>query len=211
MSESLATKRQQILDLEKVKPGTVTPAQFLDAFSLSDDRKYISSQTEALRAADAENEMLLKSKEETPSPEAWEDQVAHWKQHRLKAQSYAFKHTVPHEFQKRLFDHIAGHEFIMIDYAMKYPQFQEVLMTLEGFPMIFDAAKYMEMQGQMQKQAQESVSALQGEMSAIEQEAQNMAGQIQESQGMVQEQSEPIRPEAQETPMVSATQQFQEG
>ena len=64
----------------------------------------------------------------------FEDHITHWKVHTKAIQERTFKEECPLEYRKEMLEHIAVHEYLMIEKAQQNPLFQAKLAELPLFP-----------------------------------------------------------------------------
>lgn len=144
LPRSVAARTQTLLDLNERFPNQFTGEQVIDLLDLAQSEKFIDAATVAVRAAQAENEELLKLgpemvAEELLAPREYENHIIHWREHTRAVQEYSFKFQTPPEAQDRLINHIRATEMLMIDQAAKNPLFEQELAKLPLFPMFFTA------------------------------------------------------------------------
>lgn len=139
MSQSAATRKQNIIDLNEAFPGMLSQERVLDMLDLGADKQYVNTATVSTRAAEAENEALLNVSSPLPvgEPQAFEDHLKHWDVHVRRIRAWDYKHRVPKENRKLIEDHILTHEFMMWDRMKLDPTYQEKLAALEGWPCFF--------------------------------------------------------------------------
>jgi hypothetical protein len=111
--------------------------QVLDMLDLANDQKFYDLGTVAVQAAEHENELMLESKPVQP-PERYEEHIVHWQSHVKFIQTRSFKEDVPPEIKELYFDHIAAHEYFMLEKTQEptvSPVFVQKLQALEGLPL----------------------------------------------------------------------------
>lgn len=136
LPESKSARIETLLFLAKTFPQQVDPEQVMDMFDLAQNKKFIKEGTLSLRAAEAENEMVLSGKK-IGAPENYEDQLVHWKTHVRKMREWSFKNRTPAETRKALEEHVMAHEYLIMQMAAKDPTIMQVLSTLPGFPLFY--------------------------------------------------------------------------
>lgn len=136
LPETKAARTETLLFLADKYPDRVDTEQVIEMFGLAQDKKFVKEATISLRASEAENEMFMKGKK-VMAPEKYEDQLVHWKSHVRQIREWSFKNRSSDEIRLGLEKHIAAHEMLMAEQAMKNPEFLKVLMTLPGFPLFF--------------------------------------------------------------------------
>jgi len=134
--ESRSVKEAKIFDILDRKPDLLSSEQIIEALDMGSMEKVTTILTESLRSAEAENEGIFKG-DEVLEPQAYEDHITHWKSHVQKLQSFNLKHFADPESIAELQDHIAGHEFLMIDKAKSNPLLQDQLSGLALFPLYY--------------------------------------------------------------------------
>lgn len=136
LAESRAGRIQQVIDLVQNIPGLLSPEQIADMLDLASPGKFYDVTTAALRAAESENERMLKGRP-VPAPTTFEEHLAHWRAHVIPLQSRRFKQDVPREAQELFFDHIMAHEALMLKDAMEVPERGQQIRALAGFPLFY--------------------------------------------------------------------------
>jgi hypothetical protein len=89
--------------------------------------------SEAVKAADSENEDMLAGRE-VAMPEEWEDHVQHWDAHVRVMQSRQFKEEADPMARAKMKDHVYWTEEAMIEKMRNNPEFEAKLATLTLFP-----------------------------------------------------------------------------
>lgn len=141
LPQSKAARLQTLIDLNQQFPAQVTGEQVLDMIDLAQDEKFMSQTTKSVRAAQAENEQMLDDEIGKPviEPEEYEDHIQHWREHVGVMRDWAFKNQTPKPYRGKIASHVMAHEMLMTEKAKQNPAYLEKLMTLEGFPLLFDA------------------------------------------------------------------------
>jgi len=134
LPESKAGKLQRIVEIMQMKPDLLSNERWVDLLDLGDSEKMNSLITVALRTAESENEDILQGKF-VSDPEDFEDHIIHWKVHTKAVQDRSFKEECPPLYRQELLEHIAIHEFLMVEKAQQNPLFQSKLAELPLFPM----------------------------------------------------------------------------
>lgn len=141
-SQELTGRLEEIAFINtQVDPNLLTRQQKLDIIGAGLNSKHYDSATAALRAAEAENEMMSTGKQ-APQPEAWEDHFQHWNAHMIDLQDLSFK-SLPKKIQEMKKDHIRATEELMVDQAFnpdgtpRNQIYAEQLQTLNGFPRFY--------------------------------------------------------------------------
>lgn len=132
--ESKAGKLQRIVEVMQMKPDLLSNERWVDLLDLGDTEKMHSLISVALRSAESENEDILQGKF-VGDPEDFEDHIIHWKVHTKAIQDRTFKEECPPEYRQELLEHIAIHEYLMVEKAQQNPLFQAKLAELPLFPM----------------------------------------------------------------------------
>jgi hypothetical protein len=136
LSDSKAGKTQRIIEVIQYKPDALSPEQVVELLDLGSVDKVTTLITEAVRSSESENEDIL-SRKPVADPEEFEDQIVHWRVHTKAMQARSFKEEVPPELREVLKEHVAMHEFIMVQKAKENPLFNAKLAELEQFPMFY--------------------------------------------------------------------------
>ena len=133
LPESKAGKVQRIVEVMQMKPDLLSNERWIDLLDLGHSDKMNSLITVSVRAAESENEDILAGRF-VGDPEDFEDHIAHWKVHTKAIQERSFKEECPPEYREELLEHIAVHEFLMIEKAKQSPLFEAKLAELPLFP-----------------------------------------------------------------------------
>ena len=133
LPESKAGKIQRIVEVMQMKPDLLSNERWIDLLDLGNSDKMNSLITVAVRAAESENEDILAGRF-VGEPEEFEDHIVHWKTHTKAIQERSFKEEAPPEYREELLEHIAVHEFVMVEKAKVNPLFQAKLAELALFP-----------------------------------------------------------------------------
>jgi len=133
LPESKAGKIQRIVEVMQMKPDLLSNERWIDLLDLGHSDKMNSLITVSIRAAESENEDILAGRF-VGDPEEFEDHITHWKVHCKAIQERSFKEEAPPEYREELLEHIATHEFVMVEKAKVNPLFQAKLAELPLFP-----------------------------------------------------------------------------
>ena len=133
LPESKAGKVQRIIEIMQMKPDLLSNERWMDLLDLADTEKMNSLITVAVRAAESENEDMMAGRP-VGDPEEFEDHIVHWKVHTKAMQERTFKEECPPEYRQKVMEHIAIHEFLMVEKARANPLFQAKLAELALFP-----------------------------------------------------------------------------
>ena len=133
LPESKAGKVQRIIEIMQMKPDLLSNERWMDLLDLADTEKMNSLITVAVRAAESENEDMMAGRP-VGDPEEFEDHIVHWKVHTKAMQERTFKEECPPEYRQEVMEHIAIHEFLMVEKARANPLFQAKLAELPLFP-----------------------------------------------------------------------------
>tara|TARA_R100000951_G_C2652384_1_gene184798 strand:- start:3578 stop:5689 length:2112 start_codon:yes stop_codon:yes gene_type:complete len=133
LPESKAGRIQRIVEIMQMKPDLLANERWIDLLDLGNTDKMNSLITVAVRAAESENEDLMAGRP-VGDPEEFEDHIIHWKTHTKAIQDRTFKEECPPEYRQELLEHIAIHEFLMVEKAKVNPLFQAKLAELPLFP-----------------------------------------------------------------------------
>ena len=131
--ESKAGKLQRIVEVMQMKPDLLSNERWIDLLDLGSSEKMHSLISVSLRSAESENEDILQGKF-TADPEDFEDHIIHWKVHSKAIQDRTFKEECPPAYRQELLEHIAIHEYLMVEKAQQNPLFQAKLAELPLFP-----------------------------------------------------------------------------
>jgi hypothetical protein len=133
LPESKAGKIQRIVEVMQMKPDLLSNERWIDLLDLGHSDKMNSLITVSIRAAESENEDIMAGRF-VGDPEEFEDHITHWKVHCKAIQERSFKEEAPPEYREELLEHIAVHEFVMVEKAKLNPLFQAKLAELPLFP-----------------------------------------------------------------------------
>jgi len=133
LPESKAGKVQRIVEVMQMKPDLLSNERWVDLLDLGNTDKMNSLITVAVRAAESENEDILAGRP-VADPEEFEDHINHWKCHLKAIQERTFKEDSPLKNRQELLDHLAVHEYLMVEKAKTSPLFQAKLAELTMFP-----------------------------------------------------------------------------
>jgi hypothetical protein len=136
LPETKSAKIQRIMDTMQRNPNLFSPERWEELLDLGNTEKMVNLATEAIQAADSENEDLLAG-EPVALPEDWEDHIAHWQSHARAMQGRAFKEEAGPEIQAAFKEHIKLTEKIMLEKAKTNPLFQSKLAELKLFPIFY--------------------------------------------------------------------------
>ena len=133
LPESKAGKVQRVIELMQMKPNLLSDERWLDLLDLGNTDKMNSLLTTSVRAAESETEDIMAGRP-VGEPEEFEDHIIHWKVHSKAMQERTFKEECPPEYREQMMEHIAVHEFLMVEKARMNPLFQAKLAELANFP-----------------------------------------------------------------------------
>jgi len=133
LPESKAGKIQRIVEIMQMKPDLLSNERWIDLLDLGDSEKANSLVTVSIRAAESENEDILAARP-VADPEEFEDHILHWKVHTRAMQERAFKEECPADLREEMLQHIAIHEFLMVERAKMNPAYEAKLAELPNFP-----------------------------------------------------------------------------
>jgi hypothetical protein len=133
LPESKAGKVQRIIEIMQMKPDLLSNERWMDLLDLGDTEKMNSLLTVAVRAAESENEDIMAGRP-VADPEEFEDHILHWKVHTKSIQERTFKEECPPNLRQEMLQHIAIHEFLMVQKAQENPAFEAKLAELPNFP-----------------------------------------------------------------------------
>ena len=133
LPESKAGKIQRIIEIMQLKPDLLSNERWIDLLDLGNSDKMNTLITSAVRAAESENEDMMAGKF-VEDPQDYEDHIVHWKTHVKEIQKRSFKEECPLELREKVLEHIALHEFAMMERAQSSPLFEAKLAELPLFP-----------------------------------------------------------------------------
>ena len=133
LPESKAGKIQRIVEIMQMKPDLLSNERWVDLLELGNTDKMNTLITAAVKAAESENEDMMAGKP-VMDPQDYEDHIVHWKTHVKAIQSRTFKEECPPHYREKVLEHIALHEFVMVEKAQANPAFEAKLAELPLFP-----------------------------------------------------------------------------
>ena len=136
LPETKAAKIQRIMDTMQRNPTLFSPERWEDLLDLGSTSRVIKLATDAINAADSENEDILAG-EYAGIPEEWEDHITHWESHVRAMQSRSFKEEASEEIKEEMKRHLRITEELMLDKMTGSPLFQSKLATLRLFPIFY--------------------------------------------------------------------------
>lgn len=136
LPETKAARTETLLYAAKNFPQSVDPEQVLDMLDLAQNKKFVKEGTVSVRAAEAENEMIMKG-DKCPPPEEYEDHMVHWKMHVKQMREWAFKNRAKPNVREAMGKHVKAHEMYLTKQAEKNPTLVPVLAGLPGFPFFY--------------------------------------------------------------------------
>lgn len=143
LPEGKAARTEYLLYLNERFPEKVDGDAVLNMLDLAQSDKFISSATVSVRAAEAENEMLMDSTTapRVKAPMDGEDHIEHWRIHVRQYREWGFKNTSPKEVQEALHDHILATEMEIFKKVMAFPEYAQMVAPIGamGFPLLFKA------------------------------------------------------------------------
>ena len=136
LPETKSAKIQRILEAMQRNPQMLSGERWEELLELGDTEKLQTIITEAVKAADSENEDLLAGRE-IAQPEEWEDHVIHWQSHTQHMQSRQFKEEATPEVRKMFKKHVYDTEELIIEKIQQNPEFEAKVATLTLFPLFY--------------------------------------------------------------------------
>jgi hypothetical protein len=136
LPETKSAKIQRIMDTMQRNPNLFSPERWEELLDLGSSERMIKLSTDAIQAADSENEDILAG-EPVGMPEDWEDHIAHWESHVRAMQSRSFKEEASLEVQATMKQHLRVTEQLMLEKMKNSPLFQAKLASLKLFPIFY--------------------------------------------------------------------------
>jgi hypothetical protein len=136
LPETKSAKIQRIMDTMQRNPNLFSPERWEELLDLGSSERMIKLSTDAIQAADSENEDILAG-EPVGMPEDWEDHIAHWESHVRAMQSRSFKEEASLEVQAVMKQHLRVTEQLMLEKMKNSPLFQAKLASLKLFPIFY--------------------------------------------------------------------------
>lgn len=150
LPETKSAKIQRIMDAMQRNPNLFTPERWEELLDLGSSERMIKLATDAIQAADSENEDILAG-EYAALPEEWEDHITHWNSHVRAMQSRTFKEEADTEIQNQMKQHVRLTEQLMIEKAKGNPLFQAKLAELKLFPIFYHGSDFVPFSAQHQE------------------------------------------------------------
>lgn len=138
LPETKSARYQRILDAMQRNPQMLQPERWEELLEFANEKKMQTLISEAVKAADSENEDLMQGLP-VALPEEWEDHIQHWDSHARCMQSRSFKEEATPEVRAAFKEHILVTEKAMLEKAKTNPLFQSKLATLVNFPIFYHA------------------------------------------------------------------------
>jgi hypothetical protein len=136
LPETKAAKIQRIMDTMQRNPNLFSPERWEELLELGSSERMIKLSTDAIQAADSENEDILAG-EDVGMPEDWEDHLAHWESHVRSMQSRSFKEEANNEVKAAMKMHLKITEQLIIEKMETNPLFQSKVANLKLFPIFY--------------------------------------------------------------------------
>lgn len=136
LPETKSAKIQRIMDTMQRNPNLFSPERWEELLDLGSSDRMIKLSTDAIQAADSENEDILAG-EPVGMPEDWEDHIAHWESHVRAVQSRSFKEEASLEVKQAMKMHIKITEQLIIEKMQSNPLFQAKVANLKLFPIFY--------------------------------------------------------------------------
>ena len=131
LPQQRAARTQWILDMRREFPGILTDEQVVDLLGLGQVEKFKNQSTVAIRAADFENDVALRTGKVQP-PDAYENHIQHYRQHLKLLADPNFKYALPEARRVAMEDHVKQTELLMFQAAARNPQYMAQIMA--NFP-----------------------------------------------------------------------------
>ena len=133
LPESKAGKVQRIIEVMQMKPNLLSDERWVDLLDLGNTDKMNSLMTVSIRSAESENEDIMAGRP-VADPQDFEDHILHWKVHTKAIQERTFKEECPPQYREEMLEHIAIHEFLLVEKAKVNPMLEAKLAELPNFP-----------------------------------------------------------------------------
>ena len=141
LSESKAGRISAISELNATSNTSAegpifTRQKTISMLGLGDLQEFMDASTMAIRAAQSENNAILRGKP-VQEPKEWEDHINHYLEHVKAIQQRSFKEKSPEAHQMAFALHIKITEMLMWQRARQNPLFRSKVMAIEYFPIFF--------------------------------------------------------------------------
>jgi hypothetical protein len=143
LPQQKAAKMQYVTDMKKNFPTILPDDHVVDILGLGDDTKFQNSVTVSIRAAESENDTMIRTGM-APSPEKWENHLTHYRIHSRAMNEPSYR-SMPRRVKDAFKDHARATEMLMLDVMKVNPAFaQAVLTEFPQFPVFFTEAAVFE-------------------------------------------------------------------
>jgi hypothetical protein len=139
LPQQKAQRIQTIIELKKEFPERVDDDEALDMIGFGNADKFVSINTANIRAAESENDDILRRGKATP-PEVYEDHLKHYEIHLRKLNEPELKDgTIRKSKTDALKEHVAMHEMFLLEMVKKMPAYGQLLLEKYPlFPMFYE-------------------------------------------------------------------------
>lgn len=161
-SDDLAGRLEEVAFAAEKLPGLLTPQQQADIIGLRSKEKFYDVTTAAIRLAEKENE-IMNDGGKVDFPDETDDHITHWNTHVIDMQTPQHK-ALGKKAKERKLEHLSIHEEMMMEIAEKSPAFQQKLMMLDRFPLVFEP-NYDRMAIEAEVKAEKEAEALMAQAS----------------------------------------------
>jgi hypothetical protein len=162
LPETKSAKYQRILDAMQRNPAMLSPERWEYLLELADTEKMHTLISEAIKAADSENEDMM-AERDVAMPEEHEDHIKHWESHVMNMQSRQYKEEASPIARAKLKDHVFYTERAIIYKMRNNPEFEAKVATLTLFP-IYSHPDYVPARSMEQQMAMVQGQANRGDM-----------------------------------------------
>lgn len=138
LPQSKSARMERILTTMQYNAQLFTPERWAELLEFGAVEKMHTLITEAINAAESEEEDILEGIE-VEEPKEWEDQILHLRSHYKRMQSRYFKEEVPPEVRSEFIEHVKITEMLAAEKASKNPLFASKLAQLDNFPVFWNA------------------------------------------------------------------------
>lgn len=138
LPHSKAARMERIIQTMQYAPDLFTPDRWAELLEFGATEKMHTLITEAIGAAESEEEDMLNG-QPVNEPQEWEDHLVHLRSHYKKMQSRTFKEDVPVQLREMFIEHVKVTEMLAEERALKNPLFASKLAQIEQYPMFWEA------------------------------------------------------------------------
>ena len=134
--QSKAARMERIIQTMQYAPDLFTPDRWAELLEFGATDKMHSLITEAINAAESEEEDILDGID-VDEPKEWEDHICHLRSHYKRMQGRAFKEDLHPQVRSIFIEHVLVTEMLASEKAAVNPLFASKLAQIEQYPMFW--------------------------------------------------------------------------